>query len=42
MNAAQRIAHAHPCKYAGDTTDPRFRSLAGNVSRILTANVGEE
>lgn len=42
MNAAQTIAHAHPCKYAEDTLHPRFRSVVGNVSRSLTANVGEE
>ena len=42
MTPAQAIALAHPCLLAGETVHPRFRSVSGAWSIVLTVNAGYE
>jgi hypothetical protein len=42
MTLSQRIALEHHCRLAGETVHPRFRTVTGRVSKILTVNSGYE
>jgi hypothetical protein len=42
MTGAQRIALAHPCLFAFETAHPRYGSLLGAASLVLTVNSGYE
>jgi hypothetical protein len=42
MTPAQTAALRHPCLLAGETIHPRFRSVTGAWSLVLTINTGYE
>lgn len=42
MNPQQRIAHSLPCLLAIETMNPRYRTVRGAWSEIITINTGHE